>query len=64
MMPGVGGLQVMDVLNLKWEKVFTVFICTSKDLFIEEKQYLESRAAWMNEKISRMGQSPDISRRT
>ncbi|MBE0465797.1 MAG: response regulator [Candidatus Desulforudis sp.] len=64
MMPGIDGLQVMDVLSdLKWEKAFAVFICTSKDLSIEEKQYLESRAARMNERISRTDQSPDVSRR-
>lgn len=64
MMPGIDGLQVMDVLSsLKWEKAFAVFICTSKDLSTEEKQYLETRVARMNEKIARTGQSSDVSRR-
>lgn len=43
-MPVVDGFSVMEeICKHCWEKALSVFICTSRDLSIQEKQYLEAR---------------------
>ncbi|WP_066639117.1 ATP-binding protein [Desulfolucanica intricata] len=43
-MPELDGFQVMDKISeTNWEKGLSVFICTSKELTAEQKEFLESR---------------------